>query len=114
MYILDSYMYKDYIILVTCDFSFCLFAAAKMMQFQPSPQVPALQYIGNVDPGGAAAEAGLCTGDFLLEVRRITFSTTYMIVHVHVTSTEPVTPCVSNTGILLYMCMHYSIMHKHR
>ena len=38
------------------------------MQFCPSPQVPALQYIGNVDPGGAAAEAGLCTGDFLLEV----------------------------------------------
>ena len=38
------------------------------MQFRPSPQVPALQYIGNVEDGGAAAEAGLCTGDFLLEV----------------------------------------------
>ena len=38
------------------------------MQFRPSPQVPALQYIGNVEAGGAAAEAGLCTGDFLLEV----------------------------------------------
>ena len=43
-------------------------AATKAMQFRPTPQVPALQYIGNVEPGGAAAEAGLCTGDFLLEV----------------------------------------------
>lgn len=38
------------------------------MKFQPSLQVPALQYIGNVEPGGAAADAGLCAGDFLLEV----------------------------------------------
>ena len=44
------------------------------MQFRPSPQVPALQYIGNVEPAGAAADAGLCTGDFLLEV-----SQTYII-----------------------------------
>ena len=43
-------------------------AATKAMHFRPSPQVPALQYIGNVEPGGAAAEAGLCTGDFLIEV----------------------------------------------
>ena len=41
------------------------------MQFRPSPDVPALQYIGNVEPDGAAAEAGLCTGDFLLEVGQI-------------------------------------------
>lgn len=38
------------------------------MHFQPSPQVPALQYIGSVEPGGAADQAGLCTGDFLIEV----------------------------------------------
>lgn len=44
------------------------------MQFRPSPDVPALQYIGNVEPDGAAAEAGLCTGDFLLEVGQILIS----------------------------------------
>ncbi len=39
------------------------------MKFHPSPQVPALQYVGNVDAGGAAEIAGLRTGDFLIEVR---------------------------------------------
>ena len=42
--------------------------AKKKMTFRPTPQVPALQYIGNVEPGGSADLAGLKTGDFLLEV----------------------------------------------
>ena len=43
--------------------------ATTSMQFHPSPQVPALQYIGNVESGGPAAEVGLKTGDFIIEVR---------------------------------------------
>ncbi len=39
------------------------------MHFQPSPEVPALQYVGSVEEKGAAAEAGLKTGDFIIEVR---------------------------------------------
>ena len=42
--------------------------ATKAMKFTPTPQVPALQYIGNVEIGGSADLAGLKTGDFLLEV----------------------------------------------
>ena len=38
------------------------------MQFNPTPEVPALQYVGNVEPGGSAAEAGLQPGDFIVEV----------------------------------------------
>ncbi len=45
---------------------FC--AATKAMQFNPTPEVPALQYVGSVEEGGAADEAGLKTGDFIVEV----------------------------------------------
>lgn len=38
------------------------------MLFNPTPEVPALQYVGNVEPAGSAAEAGLKTGDFIVEV----------------------------------------------
>ena len=38
------------------------------MKFNPSPQVPALQYVGNVEEGGSADLAGLKTGDFIIEV----------------------------------------------
>ncbi len=48
-----------------CD---CVYTATKAMQFQPSPEVPALQYVGSVEQGGAAAEAGLMSGDFIIEV----------------------------------------------
>ena len=40
------------------------------MQFNPTPEVPALQYVGSVEQGGAADEAGLKTGDFIVEVSR--------------------------------------------
>ena len=39
------------------------------MKFHPTPQVPALQYVGGIDPGGSADQAGLKEGDFILEVR---------------------------------------------
>ncbi len=45
--------------------------ATKAMKFQPSPNVPALQYVGNVDQGGCADLAGLKTGDFIIEVRLV-------------------------------------------
>lgn len=43
-------------------------AATKSMQFNPTIEVPALQYVGNVEAAGSADEAGLRTGDFIIEV----------------------------------------------
>lgn len=40
-------------------------------EFTPTPAFPALQYLESVDEGGVAWEAGLRTGDFLIEVGRI-------------------------------------------
>uniref|UniRef100_A0A8C4QKM0 PDZ domain-containing protein n=2 Tax=Eptatretus burgeri TaxID=7764 RepID=A0A8C4QKM0_EPTBU len=37
-------------------------------EFSPTPAFPALQYLEAVDDGGVAAQAGLKTGDFLIEV----------------------------------------------
>lgn len=49
---------------------FChITAATKAMQFHPTPEVPGLQYVGSVEENGAAANAGLDTGDFIIEVR---------------------------------------------
>lgn len=39
-------------------------------EFTPTPAFPALQYLESVDEGGVAWQAGLRTGDFLIEVRR--------------------------------------------
>ena len=38
------------------------------IEFTPTPQFPALQYIGEVDKGGAAEKVGLKPGDFIIEV----------------------------------------------
>lgn len=38
------------------------------MDFSPTQDFPALQYLDRVDPGSMAAKAGLKPGDFLLEV----------------------------------------------
>ena len=38
------------------------------IEFSPTPQYPALQYIGEVDKGGVAEKAGLKPGDFVLEI----------------------------------------------
>lgn len=38
-------------------------------EFTPTPAFPALQYLESVDEGGVAWQAGLRTGDFLIEVR---------------------------------------------
>lgn len=40
-------------------------------EFTPTPAFPALQYLESVDEGGVAWEAGLRTGDFLIEVGHI-------------------------------------------
>ncbi|TSR87317.1 SH3 and multiple ankyrin repeat domains protein 2 [Bagarius yarrelli] len=39
-------------------------------EFTPTPAFPALQYLESVDEGGVAWEAGLRTGDFLIEVNQ--------------------------------------------
>ncbi|KAK7494609.1 hypothetical protein BaRGS_00014262 [Batillaria attramentaria] len=38
------------------------------LNFQPTPEFPALQYLDSVDPGSQAERAGLRTGDFILEI----------------------------------------------
>jgi len=37
-------------------------------EITPTPAFPALQYLESVDEGGVAWQAGLRTGDFLIEV----------------------------------------------
>ncbi|CAL8405057.1 unnamed protein product [Boreogadus saida] len=37
-------------------------------EFTPTPAFPALQYLESVDEGGVAWQAGLRTGDFLIEI----------------------------------------------
>uniref|UniRef100_A0A3P8RLB2 PDZ domain-containing protein n=1 Tax=Amphiprion percula TaxID=161767 RepID=A0A3P8RLB2_AMPPE len=39
-------------------------------EFTPTPAFPALQYLESVDEGGVAWQAGLRTGDFLIEVNQ--------------------------------------------
>ncbi|XP_058545965.1 SH3 and multiple ankyrin repeat domains protein 2 isoform X6 [Neofelis nebulosa] len=39
-------------------------------EFTPTPAFPALQYLESVDEGGVAWQAGLRTGDFLIEVNK--------------------------------------------
>ncbi|KAF7459573.1 hypothetical protein GHT09_020455 [Marmota monax] len=39
-------------------------------EFTPTPAFPALQYLESVDEGGVAWQAGLRTGDFLIECVR--------------------------------------------
>lgn len=42
--------------------------ATAELDFRPSAEFPALQYLDSVDPGSRADRAGLKTGDFILEV----------------------------------------------
>ena len=44
------------------------YTAVNVKKFKPDPHVPALQYVGEVDRGGAADCAGLEEGDFIIEV----------------------------------------------
>ena len=41
---------------------------AANLDFQPTPEFPALQYLDSVDIGSQADRVGLKSGDFLLEV----------------------------------------------
>ena len=38
------------------------------LDFRPTAEFPALQYLDSIDPGSAADRAGLKAGDFILEV----------------------------------------------
>ena len=38
------------------------------LDFRPTAEFPALQYLDSIDPGSAADRAGLKPGDFILEV----------------------------------------------
>lgn len=49
--------------------SFLPAADTPIEEFTPTPAFPALQYLESVDEGGVAWQAGLRTGDFLIEVR---------------------------------------------
>ncbi|XP_078327445.1 uncharacterized protein LOC111102495 isoform X2 [Crassostrea virginica] len=42
--------------------------SAAELDFRPSAEFPALQYLDSVDPGSRADRAGLKTGDFILEI----------------------------------------------
>lgn len=53
--------------LTTQNFFFFL-ADTPIEEFTPTPAFPALQYLESVDEGGVAWQAGLRTGDFLIEV----------------------------------------------
>ncbi|XP_013407979.1 SH3 and multiple ankyrin repeat domains protein 2 isoform X2 [Lingula anatina] len=44
---------------------------AGSLEFRPSPDFPALQYLDRVDPGGMAHRAGLKSGDFLIEINNV-------------------------------------------
>ena len=46
------------------------FSAAQVprLNFEPTPEFPALQYFGHVEEGGQAALKGVRAGDFILEV----------------------------------------------
>jgi len=43
-------------------------AGTGLLDFKPTPEIPALQYFESMLPGGAAERAGLQPGDYLLEV----------------------------------------------
>lgn len=47
---------------------FIFLADTPIEEFTPTPAFPALQYLESVDEGGVAWQAGLRTGDFLIEV----------------------------------------------
>lgn len=43
------------------------------VKFEPTPEIPALQYFEGVDMNGMGMKAGLKPGDFLLEVCFVLF-----------------------------------------
>ena len=51
---------------------FCMLTAQReqtsSLEFAPTPEFPALQYLDRVDKGSAAEKVGLKAKDFLLEV----------------------------------------------
>ena len=49
---------------------FFFFSAAQVprLNFEPTPEFPALQYFGELEKGGEAETKGVRAGDFILEV----------------------------------------------
>ena len=45
-----------------------LVPAVNKLEFRPSAKIPALQYVGDVEPGGEAERRGVKKGDYILEV----------------------------------------------
>ena len=45
-------------------------ASANKLEFHLSPKIPALQYVGEVEPGGEAEKQGVRKGDYILEVHQ--------------------------------------------
>lgn len=57
-----------------CNAVYLVFPAdTPIEEFTPTPAFPALQYLESVDEGGVAWQAGLRTGDFLIEVGTAVF-----------------------------------------
>lgn len=48
-----------------------LLSVANAVDFQPTAEVPALQYFERVEPNTPADRAGIKNGDYLLEVSRL-------------------------------------------
>lgn len=60
------------------QYFFVFLADTPIEEFTPTPAFPALQYLESVDEGGVAWQAGLRTGDFLIEVgHRCLYHTTW-------------------------------------
>ena len=51
--------------------SICPAQSTHLEHFQPTQDMPALQYLDVVDKGGMADRAGLRPGDFILQVRLV-------------------------------------------
>lgn len=76
------YCLASSIIRPTSVLPFCV-ADTPIEEFTPTPAFPALQYLESVDEGGVAWQAGLRTGDFLIEVRAAPFPNLFLL-YLHV------------------------------
>ncbi|KPP76612.1 hypothetical protein Z043_104027, partial [Scleropages formosus] len=73
----------SYLFLFSLPFGFGCYTQADtpIEEFTPTPAFPALQYLESVDEGGVAWQAGLRTGDFLIEVgKRLDFKLNVLLI----------------------------------
>lgn len=83
------------------------------MKFHPTPQVPALQYVGNVDPGGSADLAGMQQGDFIIEVNSQAMVSPVTALINTVALLESVATLVSSVELAEVSCMKLRFRSKH-